>query len=104
MLTKELEETLGIAVDEAVKRRHEYVTLEHLLYALLEDKTARDVLVNCGVDLEKLAASLDEYFSNALEILPDKVQLMPELTSTFQGIIQYAMMQAEGSGQRVVDG
>jgi len=104
MLTKELEETLGIAVDEAVKRRHEYVTLEHLLFALLEDKTARDVLVNCGADLEKLALSLDEYFSNVLEILPENVQLMPELTSTFQGIIQYAMLQAEGSGQRAVDG
>jgi ATP-dependent Clp protease ATP-binding subunit ClpA len=104
MLTKELEETLGIAVDEAVKRRHEYVTLEHLLFALLEDKTARDVLVNCGADLEKLAISLDEYFSNVLEILPESVQLMPELTSTFQGIIQYAMLQAESSGARAVDG
>jgi ATP-dependent Clp protease ATP-binding subunit ClpA len=40
MLTKELEETLGLAVDEAVKRRHEYVTLEHLLYALLSDSVA----------------------------------------------------------------
>ncbi|HLM02426.1 MAG TPA: Clp protease N-terminal domain-containing protein, partial [Pyrinomonadaceae bacterium] len=104
MLTKELEETLGIAVDEAVKRRHEYVTLEHLLYALLEDRTARDVLLNCGADLEKLATSLDEYFTSVLEILPEKVQLMPELTSTFQGIIQYAMLQAESSGQRAVDG
>jgi ATP-dependent Clp protease ATP-binding subunit ClpA len=104
MLTKELEETLGIAVDEAVKRRHEYVTLEHLLYALLEDRTARDVLLNCGADLEKLASSLDEYFSNVLEILPENVQLMPELTSTFQGIIQYAMLQAESSGSRAVDG
>jgi ATP-dependent Clp protease ATP-binding subunit ClpA len=44
MLTKELEETLGLAVDEAVKRRHEYVTVEHLLYALIGDKSARDVL------------------------------------------------------------
>ncbi|MDQ3801276.1 MAG: ATP-dependent Clp protease ATP-binding subunit ClpA [Acidobacteriota bacterium] len=104
MLTKELEETLGIAVDEAVKRRHEYVTLEHLLYALLEDRTARDVLINCGADLDKLAKDLVEYFNNILEVLPENIQLMPELTSTFQGIIQYAMLQAESSGQRAVDG
>ncbi len=49
LLTKELEETLGAAVDEAVMRRHEYVTLEHLLYALINDRVGRDVLVNCGV-------------------------------------------------------
>lgn len=104
MLTKELEETLGLAVDEAVKRRHEYVTLEHLLYALLADKTARNVLYNCGADLQKLSRDLDEYFNRTLERLPEKVQLMPELTSTFQSIIQFAMMQAEGSGQRAVDG
>ena len=58
MLTKELEATLGIAVDEAVKRRHEYVTLEHLLYALLIDEAAVDVLANCGADLEGLRVSL----------------------------------------------
>jgi ATP-dependent Clp protease ATP-binding subunit ClpA len=51
LLTKELEETLGLAVDEAVKRRHEYVTVEHLLYALIGDKSARDVLRHCGADL-----------------------------------------------------
>ena len=48
MLTRELEETLSFAVDEAVKHKHEYVTLEHLLYALLEDAAARDILYNCG--------------------------------------------------------
>jgi ATP-dependent Clp protease ATP-binding subunit ClpA len=104
MLTKELEETLGAAVDEAVVRRHEYVTLEHLLYALINDRVGRDVLLNCGGDLEKLTNSLSDYFEETLEKLPENVQLMPELTSTFQGVIQYAMLQAEGSGQRAVDG
>ncbi|MGI8467884.1 MAG: ATP-dependent Clp protease ATP-binding subunit ClpA [Pyrinomonadaceae bacterium] len=104
MLTKELEETLGVAVDEAVKRRHEYVTVEHLLYALLEDHTARNVLYNCGANLQELAAELDNYLNQTLEKLPDNVQLIPELTSTLQNIIQYAMMQASGSGQSDVDG
>jgi ATP-dependent Clp protease ATP-binding subunit ClpA len=104
MLTKELEETLGAAVDEAVLRRHEYVTLEHLLFALLNDRVGRDVLVNCGADVEKLSKDLNDYFEDTVEKLPENVQLMPELTSTFQGIIQYAMLQAEGSGQGAVDG
>lgn len=104
MLTRELEETLSHAVDEAVKYKHEYVTLEHLLYALLDDAAAREVLYNCGAKIEEIARSLEEYFNEVLEKMPDNVQLMPELTSTFQSIIQYAILQAEGSGQKNVDG
>jgi ATP-dependent Clp protease ATP-binding subunit ClpA len=104
MLTRELEETLSYAVDEAVKHRHEYVTLEHLLFALLEDSTARDILFNCGAHIEEIAQSLEEYFRDTLEKMPNGVQTMPELTATFQSTIQYAILQAEGSGQRAVDG
>ncbi|MCB1023024.1 MAG: AAA family ATPase, partial [Acidobacteria bacterium] len=103
MLTKELEETLSFAVDEAVRMRHEYVTLEHLLYALLDDKTARDILFNCGGKLEEIGNELEEYF-NSLETLPLDVEHMPELTSSFQSTIQYALLQAEGSGQMRIDG
>ncbi|MDQ3712342.1 MAG: ATP-dependent Clp protease ATP-binding subunit ClpA [Acidobacteriota bacterium] len=104
MLTRELEETLSYAVDEAVKHKHEYVTLEHLLYALLEDTAARDILYNCGAKIEEIAKSLEDYFADVLEKMPVKVKQLPELTSTFQSTIQYAMLQAEGSGQKVVDG
>ncbi|MGI8787966.1 MAG: ATP-dependent Clp protease ATP-binding subunit ClpA [Pyrinomonadaceae bacterium] len=104
MLTRELEETLSYAVDEAVKHKHEYVTLEHLLYALLEDAAARDILYNCGAKIEEIAKSLEDYFADVLEKIPAKTQMMPELTSTFQATIQYAILQAEGSGQPKVDG
>ena len=104
MLTRELEETLSYAVDEAVKYKHEYVTLEHLLFALLEDNSARDILFNCGARIEELAVSLEEYFRDTLEKMPAGVQTMPELTATFQSTIQYAILQAEGSGQKAVDG
>ncbi|REJ75401.1 MAG: ATP-dependent Clp protease ATP-binding subunit ClpA [Acidobacteria bacterium] len=104
MLTKELEETLSFAVDEAVRRRHEYVTLEHLLFALLEDRSAREILFNCGAQVEELAKDLEEYFESSLEKMPEGVSQMPELTSTFQATIQYAILQAEGSGQKRVDG
>ncbi|MCY7346763.1 MAG: ATP-dependent Clp protease ATP-binding subunit ClpA [Pyrinomonadaceae bacterium] len=104
MLTRELEETLSYAVDEAVKHKHEYVTLEHLLFALLEDAAARDILFNCGAKVEEISASLGDYFRDVLEKTPDGVQMMPELTATFQNTIQYALLQAEGSGQKAVDG
>jgi ATP-dependent Clp protease ATP-binding subunit ClpA len=104
MLTKELEETLSFAVDEAVRRRHEYVTLEHLLFALLEDKSAREILFNCGAAVEEIAKDLEDYFDSAMERMPEGASQMPELTSTFQATIQYAILQAEGSGQQRVDG
>ncbi len=104
MLTRELEETLSFAVDEAVKHKHEYVTLEHLLFALLEDRAARDILFNCGASIEEIARALEEYFKSSLERMPENAKHMPELTATFQSTIQYAVLQAEGSGQPAVDG
>jgi len=73
MLTRELEETLSYAVDEAVKHKHEFVTLEHLLFALLEDRAARDILFNCGAQIEEIAKSLEDYFN----ILASDIEPMP---------------------------
>ena len=104
MLTRELEETLSFAVDQAVKHKHEFVTLEHLLFALLEDRTAYEILFNCGAQVEEIGRALQEYFDNVLEKMPANASQMPELTSTFQSTIQYAVLQSEGSGQATVDG
>src|SRR6478609_8112632 len=104
MLTRELEETLSFAVDQAVKHKHEFVTLEHLLFALLEDRTAYEILFNCGAQIEEIGRALQEYFDNVLEKMPASNKAMPELTSTFQSTISYAVLQAEGSGQPSVDG
>ncbi len=104
MLTRELEETLSYAIDEAVRHRHEYVTLEHLLFALLEDAAAREVLYNCGADFDELARALQEYFEGSLEKLPVDISVPPEWTPTFQATINYALLQAQGSGQPSVDG
>ncbi len=104
MLTRELEETLSFAVDQAVKYRHEYVTLEHLLYALLQDSAAQEILFNCGARIDEIAGLLEQYFENTLDKLPDDIKVMPELTATFQSTINYAVLQAEGSGQPAVDG
>ncbi len=104
MLTRELEETLNLAVEEAVRHKHEFVTLEHLLFALLEDSAAREILFNCGAQIDELARALQEYFENVLEKMPVGANAMPELTSTFQSTISYAVLQAEGSGQGAVDG
>jgi ATP-dependent Clp protease ATP-binding subunit ClpA len=104
MLTRELQATLSAAVDEALKRRHEYVTLEHLLYALLDDPTASNVIRHCGGDTEKLKRELEKFFDERIEGRERETLAMPEQTLMFQRVLQYAILQAEGSGQQEIDG
>ncbi|MDQ3805073.1 MAG: ATP-dependent Clp protease ATP-binding subunit ClpA [Acidobacteriota bacterium] len=104
MITKELQETLNFAAMEAIKRRHEYVTLEHLLYALAHDKTAAAVLRHCGGRVETLVRELETFFDEKLEAVPASSDTLPEYTAAFQRVVEYALLQAEGSGQREVDG
>ncbi|MCA1634002.1 MAG: ATP-dependent Clp protease ATP-binding subunit ClpA [Acidobacteria bacterium] len=104
MITKELQETLNFAATEAITRRHEYVTLEHLLYALLHEKTATNVLRQCGGRVEPLVQELETFFGEKLEKVPAASDLLPEYTAAFQRVVEYALLQAEGSGQKEVDG
>ena len=104
MITRELQATLGVALNEAVKRRHEYVTLEHLLLALLDDPTARKVIVHCGGDIALLRSELEKYFKEYLAPLPETSDDLPEHTAAFQRVLQYAMLQAQGAEQTEIDG
>jgi ATP-dependent Clp protease ATP-binding subunit ClpA len=104
MITRELQETLNFAAMEAIKRRHEYVTLEHLLYALVHDRTAAEVVRRCGGSVETLIEELESFFKEKLETVPDDGDQLPEYTAAFQRIVEYALLQAEGSGQKEVDG
>jgi ATP-dependent Clp protease ATP-binding subunit ClpA len=105
MITNELQVTLNSAVEEARRRRHEYVTLEHLLLALLSDKKAGEVILNCGGDIESLHRELEKFLAENMEQLDESlVADEPEQTIMFARVIQYALLQAEGSGQREVDG
>jgi ATP-dependent Clp protease ATP-binding subunit ClpA len=104
MITKELQETLNFAAMEAIKRRHEYVTLEHLLYALMHDRAAANVLRKCGGNVEALVRELESFLKEKLESVPVSSETLPEYTAAFQRVVEYALMQAEGSGQREVDG
>ncbi|HWS90195.1 MAG TPA: ATP-dependent Clp protease ATP-binding subunit ClpA [Pyrinomonadaceae bacterium] len=104
MITKELQETLNFAAMEAIKRRHEYVTLEHLLYALLHERTAARVVQQCGGDANALTRELEQFFDEKLESVPASSDTLPEYTAAFQRVVEYALLQAEGSGQKEVDG
>jgi len=104
MITKELQATLSAAMDEAIERRHEHITLEHLLFALLRDRTASNVIRQCGGDTEALNRELEKFFAENMEARLKKRAQIPEQTQMFQRVLQYALLQAEGSGQKEIDG
>ena len=104
MITKELENTLNLAVAEATTRQHEYVTLEHLLLALLSDPTARDVIYYCGGNRDSLKKDIEEFFAAHSEMVNADPSTLPEQTIAFQRVLQYALLQAQASEQQEVNG
>ncbi|MDT5261079.1 MAG: ATP-dependent Clp protease ATP-binding subunit ClpA, partial [Acidobacteriota bacterium] len=95
MITKELQETLNFAALEAIKRRHEYVTLEHLLYALLHERTAAGIVRHCGGNAEALVRELEGFFDEKMESTPaSSGDTLPEYTAAFQRVVEYALLQA----------
>ena len=96
-VSKELQQTLQAAVADARQRKHEYVTLEHLLHALAGDKVASEVLVACGADLPALTRELEDYLSRTLEALPEEQD--PEQTAAFQRVLQRAAWHVQGAGR-----
>jgi ATP-dependent Clp protease ATP-binding subunit ClpA len=103
MIAKGLQDSFEFAVAEAVKRRHEYVTLEHLLFALLHDRDAAAVIHSCGGDIDVLKKQLDDFMKKTFEELPDGNDVQPVLTTMLQRVIQYAQLHAQSSGQKEVD-
>jgi ATP-dependent Clp protease ATP-binding subunit ClpA len=103
-ITKDLESTLRLAFAEAKARRHEHVTLEHLLYALLRDPVASRLLRACGARLAELRRELEAHMEEALTPLPEGNDKDPEQTRAFQRVLERAAMQVQSSGKDQIDG
>ncbi len=110
MLTEELENTLRRAHDRAKASRHEFVSPEHLLYALTYDPVAGDVLVNCGADLDELRSELDEFLEEQIPRYPAHVTTQngeppdPRYTVGSQFILQVAATHVQSAGKQKIDG
>ena len=96
-VTKELQATLQSAVADARRRRHEYVTLEHLLHAMARDKIASEILAACGADLAELEKELGDYLDRTLEARTGTGE--PEQTAAFQRVLQRAAWHVQGAGR-----
>jgi len=105
MLSRELEATLNAAFQEATSRRHEFMTVEHLLLALLDNSSALRVLKACGVDLQTLRNDLNEFIESTTPVIAtDAPQREAQPTLAFQRVLQRAIFHVQSSGRNEVQG
>ncbi len=104
MLSKELESTLNSAFREAREKRHEFMTVEHLLLALMDNPTASRILRACGAEIEKLKQELVSYLEESTPMLPVKDERETQPTLGFQRVLQRAVFHVQSSGKKEVTG
>jgi len=104
MLSANLEKTLRRALACANDRRHEYATLEHLLFSLTEDADAIAVLRACGVDIDRLRSDIQDYVDNELSNLITAQVGDAKPTAGFQRVLQRAAIHVQSSGREEVTG
>lgn len=105
MLNRELEVTLNLAFKEARTKRHEFMTVEHLLLALLDNEAAATVLRACGANIDRLRRDLLEFIDSTTPLIPqqdDERETQPTLG--FQRVLQRAVFHVQSSGKREVTG
>jgi ATP-dependent Clp protease ATP-binding subunit ClpA len=104
MLSKELEFTLNLAFKEAREKSHEFMTVEHLLYALLGNPSAVEVLRACGADIEKLKQELARFLDETTPLLSQDDSRETQPTLGFQRVLQRAVFHVQSSDRSEVTG
>ena len=103
-ISPEVEIALSVAATEAARRRHEFMTLEHLLYALLLDEETSSVVKHAGGDPAKLRKSLEEFFLAHLETVPESGYSSPTASLGVQRVLRRALTHVESAGKEQVKG
>lgn len=105
MLNRDLESTLNTAFKEAREKRHEFMTVEHLLLALTSNSAAKDVLLACGAELDRLVKDLQDFVDSTTPLLPeDEEDRETQPTLGFQRVLQRAVFHVQSSGKSEVTG
>ena len=99
MFSHSLEIVLTVALREAISRQHAYLTLEHLLYALLHDPDGERILAACGADLPALRKALATYLEESVERHKRGGEREPEQTMAFRRVLQAAVMHVQSAGR-----
>ncbi|MBA4158439.1 MAG: AAA family ATPase [Gemmatimonadetes bacterium] len=103
-LRPELEISLQLAVMEAVRRRHEFAGLEHLLYALLHDTSTAEALARAGADIDMLHVELTRFFDEEIDLLSQGDDAETAPTVAFRRVVQGAVLQVLRAGREEVTG
>ncbi|MGK0441449.1 MAG: ATP-dependent Clp protease ATP-binding subunit ClpA [Pseudohongiellaceae bacterium] len=105
MLSKDLELTLNQAFKGARTKRHEFMTVEHLLLALIDNVVAADVLTACGTDLSRLKTDLVDFVDSTTPLIPERdIERETQPTLGFQRVLQRAVFHVQSSGKKEVTG
>ena len=104
MIAQELEVSLHMAFVEARQKQHEFITVEHLLLAMLDNPSAAEVLKACGVDLEELRGVLGDFIAEHTPRLAAHSDADTQPTQGFQRVIQRAILHVQSSGKKEVTG
>ena len=104
MLSKNLESTLNQAFKEARSQHHEYLTVEHLLLALLNNQSAIEVLKACGANLNRLESELRQFLTDTTPLLNPQEGVDTQPTLGFQRVLQRAVFHVQSSGRTEVTG
>ena len=105
MLSKDLETTLNEAFRTAKSKRHEFMTVEHLLLSLLDNDIAIDVLRKIGAEIEKLRTDLEQYIDSTTPLIPaGDSERETQPTLGFQRVLQRAVFHVQSSGRKEVTG
>ena len=103
-ISPEVEIALSLAATEAARRRHEYMTVEHLLYALLFDDATAKVIRHSGGDVKALKAKLEQFLEEQMEVLADGAPSTPSPSMGVQRAIRRAAAHVQSSGHEEVKG
>jgi len=104
MIAQELEVSLHMAFMDARQKRHELITVEHLLLAMLDNPSASEVLKACGANLEKLRKELSGHIEENTPLISGTEEVDTQPTLGFQRVIQRAMLHVQSSGKKEVTG
>ncbi len=103
MINKELGLTLDAIIKDAKIRRHEYLTAEHLLFAVIHDETGIDIITGCGGNVLRIKAALEDFFEKNIPLQPEKGSINPLPTVGFQRVIQRALNHVHSAEKNEVD-
>ena len=104
MISKELEKSLNFAVQVAHEARHEFVTTEHLLLALLENSSAMSVLQACSANIENLRMALTDHLTEYVPQVDDQPEIKTQPSLGFQRVLQRSIVHVQSSGKSEVEG